>query len=176
MQQSTCSGVGVRTPGFYSSSTKALLCELRLPPMYTDLSLRLNHPQGSSGPFWLSILALHPPASVSPPVGLGTGLDVAVWGNEVSNEHPRFSVDSYPTSWNVSGMAGQEAGPCTMGAFQAWKSPFTSNTSSLPWDGRQFSGVSEFKFTSSLGWRIILCWASDPESQVYRFWELDWSV
>lgn len=60
MQQSTCSGVGVRTPGFYSSSTKALLCELRLPPMYTDFSVRLDDPQGSSGPFWLSILALHP--------------------------------------------------------------------------------------------------------------------
>lgn len=75
--------------------------------------MRLDDPQALSGsPCW--------PPSVVESGGSGPGLGTAVWSNGVSNEHPMFSVESCPTSWNVSGMGGwlgEEAGPCKIRGF-----------------------------------------------------------
>lgn len=112
----------------------------------------------SSGLFWLSfwppsVEALGRegpvPASISPPVGLRTGLGMGVLSNGVLNGHPSFSGNSCALRANQLECLRMVE---RRQVLEGWGFSKPGRVHSLApwflmsWDGRQDSRISQFKF------------------------------
>lgn len=151
---------------------------LQLPPMYTDDSVRLDDPWALSGsPSW--------PPSVEALGGRVPSLHqfphLWVWARRCGVMECRMNIPaSLGTAIQPGGMS--RGWLDRRQVLEGWGLSKPGRVRSLatclycPGMGDESPVLPNSRCTSSLGWRIILRWASDPKSQVYRLWDLDGSV